>query len=76
MAVCLSSGSEGAEDSRVHALRGVHRSARFRYSQGHAQSCGGRRHHHQATHSRLTTPVHIVITLTHNGDLGSNNATL
>lgn len=50
----FSPGSEGSENSRVHALRGVHCSARFWYTQRHAQSCGGRRHHNQAAHGRWT----------------------
>lgn len=52
----LSAGSEGTEDGRVHALRGVHRSARFWHPQSHAQSCGGRRPHNQAAHSKNDWP--------------------
>ena len=60
--LCVPSGSEGTEDSRVHALRGVHRSAWFWDSQRHAQSRGGRGHHHQAADGRSTSPVHIIRT--------------
>lgn len=45
---CASAGPEGAENGGVHALRGIHRRARFRYPEGDAPSRGGRRHHRQA----------------------------
>lgn len=43
-----STGSEGTENSRIHALRGLHRCAGFRYPEGDAPGRGGRRHHHEA----------------------------
>lgn len=51
----LPPGSEGTENGRIHALRGVHRGAGFRHPEGDAQGRGGRGDHHEAADGTWAT---------------------
>lgn len=52
----LPPGSEGSENGRIHAVRGVHRGAGFRHPEGDAQGRGGRWDHHEAADGTWVTP--------------------